>query len=167
MFETDREQAREIFLEKVKTISFLNTFEQEDLQGILQYSALRQYEAGEFIIDENYYDNSIYFLISGSVRITKQGKEIRVLRRRGEIFGEMSIIDGSSRSASAYAIVETMCLVTNMSHVKSFSEKDSLVFYSVLYKTFSETLAERLRTTTEELVNARAEIESLKRALGQ
>lgn len=167
MFETDREQAREIFLEKVKTIPFLNTFEQEDLQGILQYSALRQYEAGEFIIDENYYDNSIYFLISGSVRITKQGKEIRVLRRRGEIFGEMSIIDGSSRSASAYAIVETMCLVTNMSHVKSFSEKDSLVFYSVLYKTFSETLAERLRTTTEELVNARAEIESLKRALGQ
>lgn len=167
MFETDREQAREIFLEKVKTIPFLNTFEQEDLQGILQYSALRQYEAGEFIIDENYYDNSIYFLISGSVRITKQGKEIRVLRRRGEIFGEMSIIDGSSRSASAYAIVETMCLVTNMSHVKSFSEKDSLVFYSVLYKTFSETLAERLRATTEELVNARAEIESLKRELGQ
>jgi CRP-like cAMP-binding protein len=166
MFETERAQAREIFLEKVKTIPFLNTFEEEDLQGILQYSALRQYEAGEFIIDENYYDNSIYFLISGSVRITRKGKEIRVLRRRGEIFGEMSIIDGSFLSSSAYAIVETTCLVTNMTHVKSFSEKDSLVFYSVLYKTFAETLAERLRTAMQELANARAEIEELKRELG-
>ena len=136
MFETDRAEAREIFLEKVKTIPFLKTFEEEDLEGILQYSAIRQFESGEFVIDENYYDNSIYFLISGSVRITKQGKEIRVLRRRGEIFGEMSIIDGSSRSASAYAIGDTMCLVTNITHVKSFSEKDSLVFYSILYKTF-------------------------------
>jgi len=166
MFETERAQAREIFLEKVKTIPFLNTFEEEDLQGILQYSALRQYEAGEFIIDENYYDNSIYFLISGSVRITRKGKEIRVLRRRGEIFGEMSIIDGSFLSSSAYAIVETTCLVTNMTHVKSFSEKDSLVFYSVLYKTFAETLAERLRTAMQELANARAEIEELKQELG-
>ncbi|HEU20640.1 MAG TPA: cyclic nucleotide-binding domain-containing protein [Deltaproteobacteria bacterium] len=166
MFETERAQAREIFLEKVKTIPFLNTFEEEDLQGILQYSALRHYEAGEFIIDENYYDNSIYFLISGSVRITRKGKEIRVLRRRGEIFGEMSIVDGSFLSSSAYAIVETTCLVTNMTHVKSFSEKDSLVFYSVLYKTFAETLAERLRTAMQELANARAEIEELKQELG-
>jgi CRP/FNR family cyclic AMP-dependent transcriptional regulator len=167
MLEAERAQAREVFLEKIKSIPFLNKFEEEDLQGILQYSAVRQYETGEFIIDENYFDNSIYFLISGSVRITKQGKELRILRRRGEIFGEMSAIDGSSRSASAYAIGDTMCLVTNMTHVKSFSEKDSLVFYSLLYKTFAETLAERLRTTTEELVNAQAEIERLKQALGE
>ncbi len=162
MPETDQLQAKKDFLENLKQIPFLDSFEEKDLNKFLTLSKLKKYEAGEFIIDEKFYDSWIYFLVSGTVRIVKQGKELRVLRRRGDIFGEMAVIDGSERSASAYAIAETVCLAIDVSYVDRLSDNEKSVFYSVLYKSFAEILAERLRLTTEELVEAREEIERLK-----
>jgi len=162
MSETDQLQAKKDFLENLKQMPFLDSFEEKDLNKFLTLSKLKQYEAGEFIIDEKFYDSWIYFLVSGTVRIVKQGKELRVLRRRGDIFGEMAIIDGSERSASAYAIAETVCLSIDVSYLDRLPDNEKSVFYSVLYKSFAEILAERLRLTTEELVEARKEIERLK-----
>lgn len=162
MVERENIEPSDHLLEKLKELPLLQSFQENDLRNLLKFSSLRKYEPGEYIIDETYFDNCVYLLVSGSVRITKQGKEIRVLKRMGEIFGEMSIIDGASRSASAYAIDDTTCLVTDAAKVKEFSGNDNLVFYSIIYKTFAEILAERLRITTEELVQAKAEIERLK-----
>lgn len=163
MPELSHAQPQDNLLDQLKEMPLFKAFDDKYLQGLLNLSALRRYEPGEFIIDESYDDQCIYFLISGSVRIIKHNKEVSVLRRRGEVFGEMSVIDGSSRSASAYAIDETTCLVTDSTQVNQFSGDDSLVFFTILYRTFAEILAERLRSTTEELVQAKEQIERLNR----
>jgi len=162
MSESDRQHGNEELIHYLSQLPALHSFEEKDLEGLVRMSEVRKYEPGEFIIDEKFNDNWIYFLISGIVRIVKEGKEIRVLRKSGEIFGEMAVIDGSERSASAYAIDETVCLALDASYMDRLSETERSVFYSILYKTFSEILAERLRLTTEELVMAKEEIDRLK-----
>ncbi|MCD6152854.1 MAG: cyclic nucleotide-binding domain-containing protein [Syntrophobacterales bacterium] len=167
MLEADYLQKSDEILQNLREIPLLKSFDEKDLQGLSRMSAIKRYEQGEFIIDEKFQDNWIYFLISGLVRITKGGKEIRVLRRRGDIFGEMSVIDDSTRSASAYAIDETVCLAMNTSRIDKLLGNEKFAFYSILYKSFAETLAERLRSTTKELVEAKGKIEQLQFELDQ
>jgi CRP-like cAMP-binding protein len=167
MLEADYLQKSDEILQNLREIPVLKSFDEKDLRGLSRMSTIKRYEPGEFIIDERFQDNWIYFLISGLVRITKGGKEIRVLRRRGDIFGEMSAIDGSTRSASAYAIDETVCVATNASRIDKLLGNEKFAFYSVLYQSFAETLAERLRSTTKELVEASGKIEQLQFELDQ
>ncbi|MBW1740997.1 MAG: cyclic nucleotide-binding domain-containing protein [Deltaproteobacteria bacterium] len=167
MIESDYLKESEDLLQKLREIRTLKPFDESDLKAILSLSKIRKYEPGELIIEEGEFDRWIYFLISGKVRIVKLGKELNVLTRRGDIFGEMGTIDGSARSASVYAIDETLCLATDASFVGRLSGNDKIVFRCILYQVFAEILASRLRLTNRELVKAKKEIARLKAELSQ
>ena len=125
-------------------------------------SKLRQYEPGEVILKEGGFDSWIFFLISGKMKVVKNDESLSILKRTGDVFGEMGIIDASPRSASIYAVDKTVCLATDASYIDRLSGKDRYVFSSILYRVFSQILADRLRMTSEELIKAKEEIESLK-----
>ena len=149
-------------IQKLREVPTLSFFEEKDLQGILKLSKMKKYDKGDIIIKEGEYDNWIYFLILGRVAIQKLGRTIRVLKRRGDIFGEMGIIDGSPRSASVVAMEETVCLAIDASYMDRLKDGERVLFNSILFQVFSEVLAERLRNTNEALVKAREEIEKLR-----
>ena len=100
------------------------------------------------------------------MRIEKDRKELTVLDRGGDIFGEMGVIDGSARSASAYAVDKAVCLATDFSYIDRLSGNDKMAFGYMLYRIFSESLANRLRLTTEELIKVKEENKRLRRASG-
>ena len=102
-------------MEKLKEVPVLHSFGTRDMNKLLSFSNIKKYYAGETIIEEGSYDNWIYFLVDGHVRIVKNGKEIDTLRRTGDVFGEMCIMDGSPRSASIEAIDGVICLATDVS----------------------------------------------------
>jgi CRP-like cAMP-binding protein len=162
----------EELIEKLKTMPTLKFFKDKDLKGILELSRMMKYEPGDLIIEEGQYDDWIYFLIYGKVGIQKEGETIGVLKRRGDIFGEMGILDGSPRSASIIAIDETVCLSIDASYTDRLSEGDKVAFNCILYHVFAQILASRLRIAGEELVKAkdesailRAEVNRLKAGL--
>ena len=161
MIESDYLKDNKEIVEKLKQIPTLKSFE-DDLGGALELSKIRKYEPGEVIIEEESYDNWIYFLLSGKVRIVKQGKELNVLSRRGDVFGEMGIIDGSPRSASVFAIDETVCLATDSSYIDRLSGNDRIAFGYILFRVFAEILASRLRLTSQDLIRAKEEIARLR-----
>ena len=150
------------FFEKLSHISTLDLFSGKDLKGLLALSKIRKYKPGELILEEGVYDCWIYFLVSGKVRVEKNGEDLSILKRTGDVFGEMGIIDGSQRSASVYAVDETVCLATDASYIDRLSGNDKIAFSYILYRIFSEILANRLRLTSEALINAKEEIERLK-----
>lgn len=158
MIESDYLKDNKELIQKLRQIPTLKPLGEMDLHGALEVSKIRKYEPGELIFEEGSYDNWIYFLISGKVRIVKQEEQLAVLKRTGDVFGEMGIIDGSVRSASVYAVDETVCLAI---HLDKQSGNDKFAFGYVLFRVFAEILAERLRLTSEELIKAREEISRL------
>ena len=164
MIESDYLKGNIRFLEKLGEIPTLATFSEQELKGLLELSRIRKYEPGELILEEGFFDAWIYFLISGKVKIVKQGEDVSMLKRVGDIFGEMSIIDGSPRSASVYAVDKTVCLATDASYIDRLSDNDRIAFCYILYRIFSEILADRLRLTTEELIKEKEENKKLKSA---
>jgi len=145
-------------LSSVKHMPALQFFEKKDLNKLLRFSKVRQYEPGEEIISQGSFDNWVYFLLSGEVKIVRDKERIEELRRTGDIFGEMCIIDGEPRSASVYAIGKVECLATDVSFIDSLFGEDKLAFSAVFYQILAETLAQRLRETSAELVRAKEEI---------
>ncbi len=150
------------YSERLGKISSLSAFSEKDLKGLLRLSKIRKYEPGELILEEGVFDCWIYFLISGKIRVVKQNEDLSILKRTGDVFGEMGIIDGSPRSASIYAVEEVVCLATDASYVDRLSGNEKNAFSSILFQIFSEILANRLRLTSEELMKAKDEIEKLK-----
>ena len=162
MIESDYLKDNTELIRKLKQIPTLEQFREEDLHGALGLSKIRKYNPGEVILEEGYYDHWIYFLVSGEVKVVKHSEDLNILKRTGDVFGEMGIIDGSPRSASVYAIVETVCLATDASYIDRLSGSDRISFCYILYRIFSEILANRLRYTNEELIRAKEENRHIK-----
>lgn len=164
MIESDYLADNNQIIQKLKQMPTLELFDEANLQGALKLSKIREYEPGEQILEEGSYDNRIFFLVSGRVRIEKDGKELTVLERKGDVFGEMGVIDGSARSASAHAVDEAVCLVTDISYIDRLSGNDKVAFGYILYRIFAESLANHLRITSAELIKANAKIMEFKQA---
>lgn len=160
-------QNHDELIQKVKMMATFRSFEKKDFYRILNFSRIREYQPGETILEEGSFDNWIFFIISGKVRVVRHDREIGVLSRTGDIFGEMGIIDGSARSASVSALEKTICLATDISFMDRLTGEDRLAFTAILYQLLAELLAVRLRTTSEELVRAREEIAALKGGSGR
>ena len=153
--------------EKLQRLPFLGSVSEKYIQDILRLSKIRKFDDGEVITEEKSYDNWVYILFSGAVKIEKDGKGIARLDEVGSTFGELSAIDGKARSASVEAIGPTVCLAIDTSFMNETAEPlEQALFVSVLYKLFAEVIAQHLRSTNEELVRVRSELEMLKRDKG-
>jgi len=152
-------------IQKLLGISALKNFETKSLQKLLRLSRIREYEDGEVIIQEGALDPWLYFLLSGKIRISKEDMEINTIDKKGEIFGEMRIVDFMKRSASVVAVGKTICLAVDTSAKNRISAQDptdeKLDFLLLLYRIFAEYMSIRLRVTNEELITAKKKIKRL------
>ena len=162
MIESDYLKDNMDFVRKLGKMPTLNLFSEEELKGVLQLSKIRKYDPGELILKEGYVDCWIYFLVSGKVKVVKHGEDLTILERTGDVFGEMGIINGSPRSASVYAVDETVCLATDASYIDRLSGNERTAFCYILYRIFAEVLANRLRLTSDELIKVKEENKLLK-----
>ena len=140
-------------------------FETGSLGELLKISRIREYEDGEVIIQEGDVDPWLYFLLSGKIRVSKEDMEINTIDKKGEIFGEMRVIDFMKRSASVVAVGKTVCLAVDTSAKNRISAQDptdeKLDFLLLLYRIFAEYMSIRLRVTNEELITAKKKIKRL------
>jgi len=149
-------------IQRLLDIQALKHFEIKNLAKLLRLSKIREYNDGESIIKEGDRDPWLYFLLKGKVIIKKEGHEIVKIDKKGEIFGEMRIIDSLSRSASVFADGQTVCLAVDTSAQEKLSSDDKkLDFILLLYRIFAEYMSLRLRLTNDELIKAKAEVKRL------
>ncbi len=149
-------------IKKLMTIPVLKKFEVENLAGLLKVSKVREYAHGEQIIVEGEHPHWLYILYSGQVRIVKNETVLVDLEQCGEMFGEMGIIGGNDRSASAFAVGPTVCLATDVSRIDEITGRDRIAFGYVLYRILAEIVTTRLKSTTEELMSVKDELALLK-----
>jgi CRP-like cAMP-binding protein len=107
----------------------------------------RTYRANERILGENEYHEEIYIVIEGKVRIEKLTASGIVLIDRlgaGEVFGEMSLLDGSPTNSAVVADESVEVFVFHLGNIADLLEEDP-VLASHLYHSLAVTIIRRLR----------------------
>ncbi|MEK7791977.1 MAG: Crp/Fnr family transcriptional regulator [Pseudomonadota bacterium] len=89
------------------SIKEFQTLSVADMEAIAQVCHWHRYEAGEEIVRYHDDSNSVFFITQGEMRVTYysiSGQEVILCDLpAGEIFGELTAIDGRSRSATVVA----------------------------------------------------------------
>jgi CRP-like cAMP-binding protein len=152
-------------IQKLMAIPALRDFETKSLGKLLKLSKIREYEDGETIIREGDFDPWLYFLLSGKIRISKESLEIGIIDKKGEIFGEMRIVDSMDRSATVKAVGKTICLAVDSAAASRLTpntpQDEKLDFLLLLYRIFAEYMSIRLRATNDELIAAKKKVKRL------
>ena len=152
MQETDFLKGNQRVLNDIRKFEIFEPFQDDELQHLMTMSKIRKYNPGEKIFEQGSADTWLYFLVYGQVRLMKENQSMALLQRRGDMFGEMGAIECAPRSASAVAVGETVCLATDIYYIEQLTGTDKLAFGYVIYRVFSGVLADRLRRTTDELM---------------
>lgn len=121
-----------------------------EYEALLQQAARRHYETEEVLLEEDSDDRRIFLIESGTVRVQQMdmGRIIELVRMGpGEIFGEMSFIDGERPSASIIACTRVTALAITHHNVLAVV-RENPAFYGRFYKSLADILARRLRMTT-------------------
>jgi CRP/FNR family transcriptional regulator, cyclic AMP receptor protein len=95
----------------VAKIPFLSCLCEDELADLRRYVIEKQFKKNQVILYEDDTLNYLYFIYSGKVKVIQlsaEGQErIVAIRKRGEFFGEMAILDGMTAPATVVAMEET------------------------------------------------------------
>ena len=75
----------------------------DDMLTLTKHLPMVEYAAGDVIISEGGDSSGVWILISGSLRVTKNGEEVNTVSLPGSLIGEMSILLGIPDSATVAA----------------------------------------------------------------
>ena len=133
--------------------------EPSEIMEIIHIVEVELYQPGDIIFSEGDTGDAWYVLYRGAVDVLKHGaggeKKIIALGQQA-CFGEISILDGSPRSATIRATEDSVVFRVPRDAFAELVERDHLVAYKLLHH-MAILLAERQRMTTlrlSELLNA-------------
>ena len=93
--------------ENLDEIHVFSDLSREELEKVANLCTPRTYPKNSMIILEEEFGDTVFGIITGTVKITRvndEGKEvILALLGQGELFGELAVLDGEARSANALA----------------------------------------------------------------
>ncbi|GIV95458.1 MAG: cyclic nucleotide-binding protein [Herpetosiphonaceae bacterium] len=131
----------------------------EQLARIAHICSKRRYTKGEIIFEENSSSDELYIILRGEVEILvdpstvlapdEQPQELRVVTRlrRGQSFGEVALVDGGIRSASARCATSVcQVLVIKRNDVLKLCQEDYEMGF-LLMRNLAADLALKIRQT--------------------
>ena len=137
---------RLLLIEKVLVLKSLNLFKETPENILADLAPLMkemQYEQGTEIFKEGETGDCMYIIQQGNIKIYKGTTTLAVLKEK-EVFGELSLLDADTRSASATAATE--CILYKIDQEPFYELMDER---PEVAKGFIKILCQRLRTMNE------------------
>ena len=104
-------------LDFLRAVNIFSELSDSELQNIATVCQTRKYPKNSMIILEEEMGDIVFIVKTGTVKITRvndEGKEvILAMLGSGEVFGEMAVLDGESRSANALAQEDCEAIAIN------------------------------------------------------
>jgi two-component system, sporulation sensor kinase E len=160
----------------LQTIPIFSGLDSDSLRKVAPLFQGKAYEEGEILFRENSYGDRLYIIVDGEVAIRKKQKRGEestelALRRKGDIFGEMSLLDEEPRFATARATQPTSVLELSKPDFVTMLKDHPLIAYQIM-KTLSSRLrqsdlhmVDQLRQKNKQLVEAYQNLKAYAQAL--
>ncbi|MBL9115737.1 MAG: cyclic nucleotide-binding domain-containing protein [Verrucomicrobiaceae bacterium] len=146
----------------LRSVPFLNSFSDEQLDDVLNSSNLIQAEPGDVIIKEGTIDSRIYILLSGDLEVRVGGKHVTSIARAGEVFGELALVNQEKRAASVIAAKSSVCLAVDQKFLHDIRPREEdPAFHASLYEFVARLIAKKLDSTSRRLAEVERELSHL------
>jgi CRP-like cAMP-binding protein len=144
-------------LEKsLQSIPLFISLGKKDLNNVISIIHNRNYLSGEYIFYQGDPGIGLYIIREGQVSISRENdngeKVVLATFNKGDFFGELALVDGEQRSASAVADIDTRLAVIFKPDLDEFIEKYPKKGIKIL-QGISHIIAVRLRTMNEEFLS--------------
>ena len=122
----------------LKKVDILNGLSESQLEKVAELCQEQTRNADDIIFQENDKSSELYLIQDGLVEITLNvpdpGTERSIVTLgKGQVFGEMSLVDEGPRSASARCLADgTRLWVANRADFISLCEKDTTIGFTVM-----------------------------------
>lgn len=127
-----------------------------EILDIIRTARFRELKAGEVIFDMGQVGDAMFLVQEGQVRIMQVfpdgTREILANLGRGQVFGEMAILDGSPRAARAVAVTACRLCQIDRSEFNVLRANYQPAAYKVI-RAIARMLSTRLRDTNRKVVN--------------
>lgn len=134
----------------LKNVPLFSTMPPDTLAWVAEAADEVNFPSGQLIFEKGSQGDSMYVIADGSVRIHDGGQTLANLPQ-GAFFGELSILDGETRSASATAESDCLLLVIRQASFHRILSKQFDVTESLL-----KILVRRIREQSTQLQNSDA-----------
>jgi CRP-like cAMP-binding protein len=120
----------------------------EALEGIARSLRIRRFRRGEVLFHEGDPGDALFIIASGAVKVvvpSEEGEEaILATLKRGDFLGELALLDGAPRSASAIALEATDALTLPRDQFRALADAEPAIRGALL-----EAMARELRRLTK------------------
>jgi uncharacterized membrane protein len=132
----------------IAKVPIFGLLDDEERDALAHLMDTQDYKQGETIFEYGDVGTEIYIVLSGRVDIFIENTEGEKLllgeHHRGDVLGELSFLDGGSRTATAVAVEETQTLTMDRERLLEFIDKHPHAALDLL-----TVLGNRLRATNE------------------
>jgi CRP-like cAMP-binding protein len=141
-------------LELLRNLRLFRELDDGELNKFLAIGNEQKFSAGAIIIEENAEGKALYIIKSGTVVVSKidgslESEIVKIFA--GEHFGEMSLVEDARTSARVSAYNDVVCILIPRQEFQQLMADDFKVAAKV-FKAFTQTLCDRLRHTSQDLV---------------
>ena len=138
----------------LKRLSLFSDLEPPALLKLSSHFKEKVFKVGDTIFTEDSIGNSMMIITSGEVRVSQKSdpnnEEALIVLKKGDLFGEMGLLEDLPRSASVIAHSNVVMLEIDRENFLDFITKESEAGVKILLK-LSMILSSRLRETDTKL----------------
>jgi CRP/FNR family transcriptional regulator len=143
-------------LARLKKIPLFSDLTNDDLKKLSKIIKETTFKKGSMIWEEGSTEQGLHIIDRGKVRITRKtkegGKQVLAVLKRNQFFGELSLLDGRSHSASAEAMQKCSMFVIRKADMDKFLEKNPKTAYKVV-RALAIEISHILRNMNDKFIN--------------
>jgi CRP/FNR family transcriptional regulator, cyclic AMP receptor protein len=137
-------------VELLRSVPLFSDLEAGELESFSHVAVPRSFPAGTRVFHEGDRSDACYIVRTGSFRVTREHSDGRAITLAtlgpGEVFGELAMLDGDTRSASAEALDDAELLALPASEVRALLSRHPEISVKLV-----AALVRRLRAANERI----------------
>ena len=143
--------------EGLRSVSIFADLTDDEFRRIGELCAESRCAAGEVVFVEHTEGSEMYLILEGEISIqlelaNEEDAMPLVSLGKGEVFGELSVVDASPRSATARALEDSRFLVLKKEDLDNLMESDHTLGFKVM-RSVAKLVCRRVRATNQKILD--------------